>query len=166
MSSVSTKSFMNRVIPKASTFCCLTLVALCAFLSTSCRTGPASASFASVVIPGKTPDEICRTTASVFQADGYQVAQLTPASMVFQKEGSRGQSLAYGGVVDTHYGAVTLVRVRAELVDLGAGSYRLQCQASMVRNAGDSFFEDESRLVNLRSRPYQNLLDKVAKQLK
>jgi hypothetical protein len=36
----------------------------------------------------------------------------------------------------------------------------------MVRNAGDSFFEDESRLTNLRSRPYQNLLGKVAKRLK
>jgi hypothetical protein len=36
----------------------------------------------------------------------------------------------------------------------------------MVRDAGDSFFEDESRLINMRSRPYQKLLDKVAKALK
>jgi len=86
--------------------------------------------------------------------------------MVFQKEGSRGQSLAYGGVVATHYGEVTLVRVRAQLVDLGASGYRLQCQAFMVRNANDSFFEDESRLLNIRSGPYQNLLDKVANRLK
>src|SRR5689334_971417 len=106
---------MNRLSPKAppigKAVLLLALVALCALLSTSCRSGPASASFASVTIPGKTPDEICKTAATVFQADGYQVAQLTPASMVFQKEASRGQSLAYGGVVDTHYGAVTLVRV-------------------------------------------------------
>ena len=150
-----------------SNFWALAFICLCALLATtSCRTGPSSASFASVVIPGKTPDEICKMAAAVFQQDGYQVAQLTPASMVFQKEASRSQSLAYGGVVDTHYGALTLVRVRAQLLDLGAGSYRLQCQASMVRDAGDSFFEDESRLINLRSRPYQSLLNKVAKSLK
>jgi hypothetical protein len=36
----------------------------------------------------------------------------------------------------------------------------------MVRNASDSFFEDESALLNIRSGPYQNLLDKVADRLK
>jgi hypothetical protein len=161
---------MNEYVPvpmRRASFSALTIIFLGVLLAAGCRTGdPASASFASVVIPGKTPDEICKAAATVFQQDGYQVAQLTPSSMVFQKEASRGQSLAYGGVVDTHYGAVTLVRVRAQLVDLGAGSHRLQCQASMVRDAGDSFFEDESRLINMRSRPYQKLLDKVAKSLK
>ncbi len=136
-------------------------------LGAGCRTGePGSASFASVVIAGKTPQAICQTTAAVFQEDGYKTSVLTLDRMVFEKEGTRGQSLAYSGVVDTHYGAVTVVRVQAELVNLGSGSYRLQCQASMVRNAGDSFFEDESRLTTLRRRPYQNLLDKVAKRLK
>jgi hypothetical protein len=36
----------------------------------------------------------------------------------------------------------------------------------MVRNPGDSFFEDEHALVNARRGPYQRLLNKVAKQLK
>jgi hypothetical protein len=138
-----------------------------AILLTGCRTGqPSSASFASVVIVGKTPDQICQTTGAVFQEDGYMVGLLDHSSMIFQKEGSRGQSLAYGGVVDTHYGSTTAVRVRASLVDLGAGTYRLQCKAFMVRNANDSFMEDESPIANFRSGPYQNLLDKVAKRLK
>jgi hypothetical protein len=145
----------------------LALIVMSLVLSTGCHTGkPASASFASVNIPGKTPEDICKTAAAVFQEDGYVVRMLTPASMVFEKEGSKGQSLAYGGVVDTYYGSTTVVRVRAQLVDIGAGSYRLQCKAYMVRKAGDSFFEDESPLTNIRSRPYQNLLDKVAKRLK
>src|SRR5215471_21050267 len=137
-----------------------------ALLLVGCQSGPASATFASVTIAGKTPEEICQTTGAVFREDGYKVALLSPERMVFEKEASRGESIAYSGVVDTHYGAITLVQVRAELVDLGEGSHRLQCQAYMVRNAGDSFFADESRLVNMRSRPYQNLLDKVAKRLK
>ena len=145
----------------------LAVMALGAILCAGCRTGePASASFASVTIPGKTAEEICQATAAVFQEDGYQVRSLDPDNMVFQKEGTRGQSLAYGGVVDTHYGATTAVRVRAQLVDLGAGSQRLQCQASMVRNAGEGIMEDETRLANFRRGPYQNLLDKVAARLK
>lgn len=136
-------------------------------LSTGCRTGqPDSASFASVQIKGKTAEEICKTTGEVFQEDGYMVGSLNPSAMVFQKEGSRGQSLAYGGVVDTYYGSSTAVRVRAQLVDMGMGTYRLQCKAYMVRNANDSFFEDESAVLNIRARPYQNLLDKVANRLK
>jgi hypothetical protein len=129
-------------------------------------TKPGSASFASVTIKDKTPQEICKAAAAVFQEDGYQVASLDPSQMIFQKEASRGTSLAYNGLVSTHYGAQAVERVRAELVSLGTGSYRLQCQATIVRNAGDSFFEDESRKSNLRSFPYQRLLDKVAKRLK
>jgi hypothetical protein len=153
--------------PKSSGLAALALMLLSAFLVAGCGTGkPAGASFASVIIPGKTPEEICKTTGSVFQEDGYKILALTPSTMIFQKEASRSQSMAYNGIVNTSYGAVTMVRVKAELLDLGNGSQRLQCQAAMVRNAGDSFFEDESRLTNLRSRPYQNLLNKVAKRLK
>jgi hypothetical protein len=144
----------------------LGLLMIAMVLASGCQSGPSSASFASVTIPGKTPQEICQTTAAVFQADGYAVKSLAPSSMVFEKEGSYGQSLAYSGVVDTHYGAITLVRVRAQLVDLGAGSSRLQCKAYMVRNANDSFFEDETALLNIRSGPYQSLLNKVADRLK
>jgi hypothetical protein len=75
-------------------------------------------------------------------------------------------NLAYEGVVGTHEGAQTLVRVKMDLVNLGSGSYRLQCQAYVVRGAGDAFFEEEQRLANVRSGPYQSLLNKVAKQLK
>ena len=145
----------------------LFLVLLGVVLIAGCRTSePSSASFASVVISGKTPEQICQATGAVFQGDGYRIGALNPDLMVFQKEASHGQSLAYGGVADTYYGSTTAVRVKAQLVDLGGGAYRLQCNAFMVRNASDSFFEDESALLNIRSRPYQNLLDKVAKSLK
>jgi hypothetical protein len=150
-----------------SRFKALALVGLAAGLCAGCHLGqPDSASFASVKISGRTPDEICKTTAQVFQEDGYRVGSLNPSEMVFQKEASRGTSLAYGGVVDTYYGSTTAIRVRASLMDLGASTYRLQCKAYIVRNAGDAFFADESPVANVRSRPYQSLLNKVAKRLK
>jgi hypothetical protein len=85
--------------------------------------------------------------------------------MVFETQGTRVNTLARDGLAATQSGARTLVRVRADVVDLGSGSHRLQCQAFMVSGAGDSFFEEEHQLRNFRSRPYQNLLDEVARRL-
>ncbi len=102
----------------------------------------------------------------MFGENGYRGSVTGHGKMLFEKEGTRANDLAYNGVVGTHYGAKTLVRVRTEIVDLSGGASRLQAQAFMVRNAGDSFFEEEQRLANLRRRPYQDLLDEVAKRLK
>ena len=127
-------------------------------------TKPASASFASVTIQGHSAEEIGKVTTQVFQEAGYKGGTMGN-QIVFQKEGSRMNNLAHEGVVGTHEGAQTLMRVKMDLVNLGAASYRLQCQAYIVRGAGDPFFEEEQRLANVRSGPYQSLLNKVAKQL-
>jgi len=149
-------------LPKPIVVLFVIATALC-----GCRLGePKSSGFASVVIPGHSADEISKAAGAVFQEDGYQVASLNTDGMVFQKQGSRGQDIAYNGMVGSYYGEVSVTRVRAQIVDLGAGSYRLQCQAYVVRNAGDAVFEDESRLLNVRSGPYQSLLNKVAERLK
>jgi hypothetical protein len=145
------------------------LVLLCGLLSLvgiGCHSmsGPASASFASVIIHNHSPAEIQKVTIQVFQEDGYAVGSIGD-QMVFQKEGSRMTNLAYEGAVGSYYGAQTIVRVKTDLVPLGNDSYRLQCQAYIVRNAGDAFFADEQKLANIRSGPYRSLLKKVAKQL-
>ena len=128
--------------------------------------GPGSASFASVTIQNHSPEEIAAATARVFGAEGYAGGLSNTGQLVFQKEASRATTLSREGLVATHEGSQTANRVRAEIVPLSGGSYRLQCQAYVVRGAGDSFFEDEVRLTNMRSGPYQSLLNKVAKQLK
>jgi hypothetical protein len=143
-------------------------VVLLAMTVTGCHSlnQPGSASFASVVIAGRSTTEIQDATAAVFRANGYAGHNNGSGQMVFEKEGTRANNLAYNGIVGTHYGAQTIVRVKTDLLDLGGGSQRLQCQAYMVRNAGDSFFEEEQRLANVRRGPYQTLLDEVAKRLK
>ena len=128
-------------------------------------TKPASASFASVTIRGQEPEAITKTTVAVFQEDGYSVSA-AGGQLIFEKEASRMTNVAYEGLVGSHYGAQKLVRVKVSLVDLGAGAHRLQCQAFIVKDAGDSFFAEEQKLTNVRSRPYQNLLDEVASRLK
>ena len=145
----------------------LSLSLMCGLFNTGCRSmsGPASASFASVTITGRSMEQIRDTTTAVFRTDGYQEF-LSGQALVFEKEGTRANTLAHDGLVAAQAGASTIVRVRVEMVDLGGDTRRLQCHAFMVKSAGDSFFEEEHRIANFRSRPYQNLLDEVARKLK
>jgi hypothetical protein len=123
---------------------------------------PASASFASVRIQGHTAEQIRGATVVVFEQDGYALARVQSAEIVFEKEGSQWDRIAYGSWVDN---GPVWIRVRVAMVPLANGAFRLQCQACRVRDKGDPAFESEVRLKNNRSKPYQALLDKVLGQL-
>ncbi|MGC3961636.1 MAG: hypothetical protein QM813_28045 [Verrucomicrobiota bacterium] len=151
-----------KLLPPVAVFLSAVLML---FVAGCGATKPASASFASVTIRGHEPADIAKTAVAVFQDDGY-TANSAGGQLIFEKEASKLTNVAYEGVVGSHYGAQTLVRVKVSLVDLGVGAYRLQCQAFIVKDAGDSFFAEEQKLANIRSRPYQNLLDEVASRLK
>jgi len=124
---------------------------------------PASASFASVRIQGRTPEQIRDATVAVFKQDGYLAVGTTPPNLVFEKEGSRWDRMAYGSWVDDQ---PVCIRVKASIVVLSEAACRLQCNAYMVRSKGDKVFEEEVRLKNNHSKPYQALLDKVLGRLK
>ena len=143
--------------------CLLLALALAGCRSAS---GPGSASFASVIIKNHTAAEIHAATAQVFREDGYAGAQSGPMQMVFDKEASRLSTISRDGLVAAQAGASTIERVRTELVDLGGGTHRLQCQAFMVSGAGDSFFENEVAKTHLRAGPYRSLMNKVGKKLR
>ena len=139
------------------------LVAAASVVLIGCKSldKPNSASFASVRIQGHTAEQIRAATVVVFQQDGY-VAVGGRSEMVFEKEGSRWDRIAYGSFVDD---ASVWVRVRVSVVPLSEGVFRLQCQAYKVRDKGDSVFEQQVRLKNNHSKPYQALLDKVLGQV-
>ena len=125
-------------------------------------TKPASASFASVEIEGHTFKEIQNAAGEVFAADGYSV-MVRGNQMKFEKEGSRAKQLAYEGIAG---GGPVNLRVLANIVQISESSYRFQCQAYVVKSPGDPTFEEVIKLQNVRSRPYQDLCDQVAKKLK
>jgi hypothetical protein len=127
---------------------------------------PGSSSFASVTIAGRTPDQIIQATEQVFREDGFAGGATGKGDLLFQKEGSRMSTLKYEGIWATTGGSVTLYRAKCQIIPLGGDSFRLQCQAFVVRNSGDPFFEDEQRLTNVRSGHYKSLLKKVAERLK
>ncbi|MBP9900170.1 MAG: hypothetical protein V9H26_13495 [Verrucomicrobiota bacterium] len=138
-----------------------------AFFAGCATSKPASASFASVVIPSQSVEKIQSTTLLVFQEAGFKSRSEPGGAMVFEKEGSRGDQIVYGDLGGAAYGGAVTVRVRAEIVDLiGQDAHRLQCTAYIVNHAGDGVFEDKQRLANFRRGPYQKLLDEVAGKLK
>lgn len=155
---------MNK---RTGLFWILFVLSACALGLAGCSSwnAPASASFASVTITGRTAEQICATTTSVFCENGYTESFNDGQSLVFTREGSRLETISRDGLVAAQEGQSTLVRVRVELVALGSGTYRLQCQTYMVINAGRTF-EEEVRLANIRSRPYQKMLDAVKDRLK
>lgn len=148
--------------------CNFLLLPLALLTGCSSLNKPASASFASVLISSSSSEDIQATTVKVFKEADYHTVYRSPGTdtLVFEKEGTQGQSLAYNGVVGTQAGEQILNRVRVSLTDRGDGSFWLTCQAFVVRDAGGQLGGDEIKLSNLRSRPYQKLLDEVARRLK
>jgi hypothetical protein len=135
--------------------------------ATGCGTlQPASASFASVTINNHSPEEIAAATAKVFGAEGYRGGMSGPGQMIFEKEASRGTTMAREGLTSTYYGASSIHRVRAEIVSLSGGAYPVQCRAYVVTGGSDTFFQDETPLAPIRSAPYKALLRQVAQELK
>jgi hypothetical protein len=124
---------------------------------------PSSASFASVRIQGHTAEQIRAASVVVFQQVGYTAANGKRSEMVFEKEGSRWDQIAYGNWVNE---APVWLRVRVSMVPLSDDTFRLQCQAYKVRNKGDPLAEDQVRIGNSHRKPYQALLDEVLAQLK
>ena len=144
------------------------LAILCGVFFSGCASSkPASASFASVVIANQSVETIQDTTMLVFGEAGFKANRTADGAMVFEKEGSRGDQILYGGLGGAEYNGAVIVRVKAEIVDVtGPDARRLQCQAYIVRHAGEGVFEDKQRLANFRGGPYQKLLDEVATKLK
>jgi hypothetical protein len=140
------------------------LVALASAAVFGCRSvdQPASASFASVCVQGHAPEQIRAATVVVFQEDGYSALDVHRAEMVFEKPGSQWDRIAYGNWIDE---APVSVRVRVSVAPVSGGLFELRCQAYLVRHKGEAAFEEEVRLKKNRSKPYQDLLDKVPGRL-
>jgi hypothetical protein len=140
----------------------IALLAMVCVAGAGCHsTGQPASSFASTTISGNTPGQIRNAAMAVFREDGYRASQLDPGAMIFEKEGTKMNEIAYGNWL----GDIPVwVRVKASVVSYGEMTYRLQCQAFMVRDRGTGA-EEELALSGLHRGPYQKLLDKVAQRL-
>ena len=145
--------------------CCAGLV-LASLAGCSSWNKPASDSFASVIITNTTPVDVQAVTIKVFRESEYQLVHVDTNinMMTFEKEGTRGQSIAYNGIVGTQAGQAILNRVRVRLYERSHGNFRLSCQAYIVPDA-NSFATHEIKLNGMRSGPYEDLLEDIARRL-
>ncbi len=148
---------MKQIIP---TLC---LVVALAAAVTGCQSTRSSSpsSFASVTIGGSSVENIRNVTIAVFERQGYKAASTEPDDLVFERVGSRADQRSFGN----WDGKRVWERVKAQIDYQLNGVYQLQCQAYIVRDYGQAAIEDEVRLVNRRSKPYQEMLNAVAELL-
>lgn len=142
--------------------CCLALVSAL-LASAGCRSTskPADAQFAAVDISGQTPARISAITFSVFEANGYLVADTDPKKPIFEKQASGMNNLKWGNwISDTR----VWERVRVTITPRLDSMCRVQCQAFVLRDRG-SVLEEEIKISGIHSGKYQEMLEDVAKRL-
>lgn len=132
-------------------------------LLTGCRSAdvPGEINHAAVQVSGHSLKEIQDTTAKVFVKSGYTQTAQSSYQMTFTRPGTQGDALKYGG----WSGKGVTIRVRVEFSRQADKSYWFKANAYAVQNADAPFFQTESRAMTLNRRPYQNLLNEVAKTL-
>jgi len=140
------------------------LLAVCAASLVGCQSSKQSGSMnhATVKIQGHTVADIQQTAAVVFREAGYASVQSSPEQMVFDRPGTRRDALKWGGWA----GSGVTMRVKVGLSSTLDGGQLLEANAYAVQNSEDPFFRTESRNLLLNHRPYQKLLDEIAKRLK
>ena len=153
---MNTKMQFHNSLARVLAFCAVSLV--------GCQSAkqPGSMSHASVQIQGHSLAEIQQTTTAVFREQGYTLAAASPEEMVFERPGSRRDAAKWGG----WSGQGVTMRVKVRLSKMLDGAQLLQADAFAVPNSDDEFFRTESRNILLNRRPYQKLLDEVARRLK
>jgi hypothetical protein len=140
-------------------------VAVClSLISFGCKSTPKTPSnrLASVVIKERTPNEIEAATRTVFERHDYEMSpRREGGAMVFEKKGSTMNGLVYG---DWYSGGVW-ERVKIYHVQMEPGSTLLDCDAYMVQEHDDPFFQSERKTYNTRRHVYQKLLEEVVQEL-
>jgi hypothetical protein len=143
---------------------CFGLLALTLTGLVGCQSAkqPGSMSHASVQVKGHTLEDIRQTTTTVFREAGYSLAAASQEEMVFDRPGSRQDAIKWGG----WSAAGVTMRVKVGVSRMTDGSELLEAEVYAVQNSDDEFFRTERRNIVLNRRPYQKLLDEVARRLK
>jgi hypothetical protein len=136
-----------------------------AWVAIGCKSTPETPSnrLASVIIKDRTGDEIEAAIKNVFEKHDFELnPRHDPRVMVFEKKGSFMNGLVYG---DWYSGGVW-DRVKVYARELEPGRTLVDCDAFMVQEHDDPFFQSERAPYKTRRHVYQKLLEEVEKELK
>ena len=154
---------MNTLSRTSSFAPALLLMALGALCMVGCASSKQAGSYShgALTVKGRSDAQIRQVTKAVFAEDGYSLASEGPDYMVFQRPGSRRDALKWGG----WFGEGVVIRAKLRMTKLADDSCVLQVDMYAVRDAGDTVFEDESRMIMLNKQPYRKMLREVDKRL-
>lgn len=126
-----------------------------------CRTAhpetPKTDSLASVVIYGADPLDIRRAAREVFLEEQFMQALTNATLMTFEKRGSVLQDITYGSFLNNE----SWIRAKLTIKPLEENQHWLECRVFMVRNYGESFFEEERKVSRFKRGHYQDLLEEI-----
>jgi hypothetical protein len=139
------------------------LLALGAAGLAGCQSSQPSSGYSQglLTIKGHTDAQIRQVTKAVFAEDGYAFVSEGGEGFVFQRPGTRGDALKYGG----WYSEGVVLRAKVRMTEMGVDSYVLKLDMFVVRNAGDGLNESESPLMTLNKAPYNRLMEEIGKRL-
>jgi hypothetical protein len=143
----------------------LFVLGLGALLGAGCasdRKGSSSAVLASVEIRERAPGEIADTAVAVFREHGYDASRHNKRDLVFEKQGSNFNRLAYG---DWASGNSVWERVLLSIVPEGPALARLDCHAYLVADKG-SPTEERVKYGHVKRAPLQAMLEEIATRLR
>jgi len=136
------------------------LVALVGLLA-GCSSAGGSGGHTSVRITGHELEAIRTAAKGVFNEAGYAMVGSQPESMTFQRHGSLGDAVLFGGWGDDNI--TTRVRVTFESIE--TTDWTLVATVYTVRDPGDRVLEEESRKIVVNRGPYTKLLKQVKERL-
>ena len=117
---------------------------------------PDDGSLGSVFITNTTRVAITDVAFNVFRDNGFMLKTSDRTDMVFERQGTKWDTLAYGGWFESIW-----IRVRLAISAYEVGVFRLSCKVYRVDGRGD-FTIGEEKLVSRRSAEYyQGLLNQV-----
>jgi len=154
----------SKYFQDAPTFLHMVIALSMALVLTGCKSTPRTPSnrLASVVITNRSPDEIEAATRIIFEKHAYELLRRRDGDpLVFEKQGTFMNGLFYG---DWYSGGVW-ERVRVYHIDMEPGATLLDCDAYMVQEHDDPFFQSERKPYKSRRHVYQKILEEVAREL-
>ena len=134
-----------------------------AVMLSGCSTvrSPGSSGHASLTITGHGVSDVVLMARTVFEEQGYTLARAETDRMIFERPGTKGEALKYGG----WDGEGVVMRVKLDLQEMGETKHLLRCDVFSVREAGKAAFEYETKLFLLSARFYRKLLEEIQTRL-
>ena len=152
---------MSRLIYRGLGLCAI-LIGLA--LGSGCASAPnktGSPRLASIISTNHTPEQIDKATEKVLGSHGYALKKRLEAKLVFEKPGTFMNNLAYGD----WYGGGIWDRIAVYQKPLERDQILVDCDAWMVQEPDDPFFQKARPMGNGRRSYYQGLLDEVSHEL-